>query len=110
MVIFKKRTIAQIGFALGVTLASLQAQAFESQRLTNIGESTTQSTKVVAKLNVNEATLEQLMAIKGLGEVKAQAILDYIEKHGKLVSLDELTEVRGIGKKLVSKVSHQLTI
>ena len=62
------------------------------------------------KLNVNNADLQQLMAIKGLGKVKAQAILDHIQVHGDLVSLDELTEVRGIGKKLVAKVRDKLTI
>ena len=61
-------------------------------------------------MNVNTATYEQLIKIKGLGPAKAKAILSYIETHGDLVSLDELMEIRGIGKRLLAKLKLELRI
>lgn len=62
------------------------------------------------KLNVNTASFEQLIALKGIGPAKAQAILDYIDAHGDLVSLDELLEIRGIGQRLLAKLKLQLSL
>lgn len=61
-------------------------------------------------LNVNFATLQQLQALPGIGKKKAQAIIDYRENHGRFVKLDDLAKVKGIGKKLVSKLANRITI
>lgn len=65
--------------------------------------------EVQAKLNVNEADVSQLTKIKGLGPKKAQAIVSYISENGKLTSLDELVNIKGIGTKLVKKLTPFLT-
>ena len=49
------------------------------------------------KINLNTAGKEELMSIKGLGEILAERILDYRERHGGFDSLEELMEVDGIG-------------
>ncbi|PJG58312.1 ComEA family DNA-binding protein [Aeromonas cavernicola] len=49
------------------------------------------------KLDINAATLVELMTLKGIGEKKAQAIVDYREKQGKFTSVDQLADVNGIG-------------
>ena len=66
--------------------------------------------QVFDKLNVNLASVEQLVKIKGLGPKKAKAIVEYIQQNGALVSLDELLEIRGIGKGLLSKLKGQLSL
>ena len=69
------------------------------------------NTKIILdKININEASLQQLTNIKGLGKVKAQAILEYIDANGKFVSIDELLEVRGVGNKLIEKIRNKITI
>lgn len=65
---------------------------------------------VVKKLNVNLATLSQLQQIKGLGRKKAQAIIDYRNRKGKITSMKELLLVKGIGKKLLLKLEQKLSI
>lgn len=57
------------------------------------------------KLNINNATLQQLEAIPGLGKSKAQAVLDYIASNGQIKNSSELTQVKGIGNKLADKIS-----
>jgi competence protein ComEA len=65
---------------------------------------------VETKLNINNADVEQLTQIKGLGKKKAEAIVNYINENGKLTSLDQLVNVKGIGNKLVQKLSPYLIV
>ncbi|MGL5608510.1 MAG: ComEA family DNA-binding protein, partial [Aeromonas veronii] len=53
--------------------------------------------KETGKLNINTATLAELTNLKGIGDKKAQAIVDYPEKQGKFTSVDQLADVNGIG-------------
>jgi competence protein ComEA len=53
-------------------------------------------------VNINNADAATLMkALKGVGPDKASAIIAYREQHGPFKSADQLSEVKGIGKKLV---------
>lgn len=62
--------------------------------------------KAPAKIRLNQATVEELQLIPGLGRVKAQAIADYIQEHGEIRTETQLTQVKGIGSKLAAKVSQ----
>lgn len=61
-------------------------------------------------INVNTATAEELMMLNGIGEVKAQAIIDYREEHGGFSNVDELINVKGIGKKTLEKIRSSVTV
>ncbi|MBW3778371.1 ComEA family DNA-binding protein [Aeromonas veronii] len=58
---------------------------------------TAEVAKETGKLNINTATLAELTSLKGIGDKKAQAIVDYREKQGKFSSVDQLADVNGIG-------------
>lgn len=62
------------------------------------------------KLNINTATIEDLSMLPGIGEALAGRIVDYREENGGFHSLDELLEVRGIGKASLSKLKEYLTL
>ena len=63
------------------------------------------------KVNINTATAEQIAsAMTGVGESKAQAIVEYREQHGKFKSIQDLEYVDGIGEKTIEKNSHKLTM
>ena len=62
-------------------------------------------------VNINTADAQMLSAnIIGVGEKKALAIVKFREEHGPFKSVDEMTQVKGIGLKLVDNNRENLTI
>lgn len=68
------------------------------------------SVPVWAAVDVNTATRSELEAVRGIGPVKAKAIVEYREKHGAYKSLDDLTGVKGLGKASVEKLKGELEV
>ena len=62
------------------------------------------------KISLNQANLQQLQSLSGVGEKKAQAIIEYRQKHGAFKALDELMNVKGIGPKLFEKNRARLIL
>ena len=62
-----------------------------------------------SKVNLNTATVEQLVEIKGIGEKTADNIIKYRENK-KFTSVDELVNVKGIGDKTLEKIRGQLSV
>ena len=58
---------------------------------------TVATTTEAGKINLNTASADELASLKGIGEKKAQAIVDHREKQGKFTSIDQLADVSGIG-------------
>jgi competence protein ComEA len=61
----------------------------------------------LSALNVQKASKDELMCIKGIGEKKATAIIKYRKSH-KLKSADDLLEIKGFGKVLVKNVQEDV--
>ncbi|MCH7378044.1 ComEA family DNA-binding protein [Aeromonas sp. MR19] len=58
---------------------------------------TVTTAKESGKVNLNTANINELTALKGIGEKKAQAIIDFREKQGKFTTVEQLADVSGIG-------------
>lgn len=55
-------------------------------------------------VNINTADADALAsALKGVGKSKAEAIIAYRKEHGPFKSPEQLSEVKGIGDKLVER-------
>ena len=63
-----------------------------------------------AAINLNAATKEDLVALPGIGPVKADAILDYRRAHGGFKSVEELKDVKGIGAKRYEKLKGEFVV
>ena len=62
------------------------------------------------KVNINKASKEELMKIKGLGESKAYAIITYRETNGNFKTIEDIKNVSGIGEALFDKIKDFITI
>ncbi len=63
-----------------------------------------------AKVNINTATVEELKSLKGIGERKAESIVEHREKIGSFATIDELKGVKGIGNKIFRKIKDHIAI
>lgn len=60
-------------------------------------------------VNVNTASVEQLMDIPGIGTAKANAIVEYRQQK-QFDSVAELVNVKGIGDKLLAKITPYVSV
>lgn len=61
------------------------------------------------KIDINRADSWLLQALPGIGEIKAQAILDYRKQIGHFDNIEQLTEVPGISSSVFDKIKEYVT-
>lgn len=66
--------------------------------------------QVAGKVNINKATSEQLMEIKGIGESYAKRIVEYREKNGPFKKIEDIMQVQGIGTKIFESIKDKITL
>lgn len=64
----------------------------------------------ITKININTATIENLQKIPGIGPTLAQRIVAYRQQIGKFISLEQLQQVKGIGKNKFESIKPYITI
>ena len=62
------------------------------------------------KININTAGKDELMTLTGIGETKAESILEYREENGKFESIEELMQIEGIKEGVFNKIKDDITI
>lgn len=62
------------------------------------------------KININTASVSELMTLDGIGEVRAKAIVEYRTENGNFRSIDELALVSGIGEKTLENNRGRITV
>ena len=62
------------------------------------------------KININTATLEDLIQLPGIGQTLAQHIIDYRQTNGQFSNLQDLIKVKGIGEKKFENIKPKITL
>ena len=64
---------------------------------------------LLAAINLNTATKEELMSLDGIGSSKADAIIEY-RKANKFNSIEDIKNVNGIGEKFYQSLKDLITV
>ena len=62
------------------------------------------------KININTATKEELMSLSGIGESKANSIIEYRNNNGLFNSIEDIINVSGISETIFSKIKESITV
>ena len=65
---------------------------------------------VSSKINLNTCTASDLTVLEGIGESRADAIIQYREYLGGYTSVEQIKNIKGIGDKLYEKIAPYLTV
>ncbi len=63
-----------------------------------------------SKVNINTAGKEELMTLPGIGESKAQLIIDYRNENNGFDSIEELMNIDGIKEGIFNKIKDYVTV
>lgn len=89
--------------------AASDVTTVSSSAVTSTEAATTQA-PAYTKVNINTATAEELETLKGIGPAKARAIVAYRDANGPFSSVEELTNVSGIGEKTLANIIDDITV
>lgn len=70
----------------------------------------TEKNNDTSKININTATIDELLKISGIGESKAKNIIEYREKNGDFKNIEDIKNINGIGDSLFNKIKDSITI
>lgn len=96
--------------AVTVPAASAQPSASPAAAGTPATESESPAAAVSGKVNLNTATVEELMTLPGIGEKRAKAIVADREANGPFRVPEDLTRVDGIGEGILGGLIDLVTV
>lgn len=76
----------------------------------NSGNSEADSKTGGDRININTATAEELTALPGIGETIAKRIIEYREKSGDFLNIEEIMEVNGIGEGKFEAIKDMIVV
>ena len=62
------------------------------------------------RIDINKASLDELMTLPGIGQSKAQSIIDYREEHGAYTGIEEIKNISGIKAGVFEKIKDLIKV
>ena len=101
--------VATTTVSLSVTEAQTKA-AVEASEPSTAPSASVPGIDSSGRVNLNTASLEDLKTLNGIGDSKAQAIIDDRTENGPFSTVEDLTRVSGIGQKTFENLKDQITV
>ena len=70
----------------------------------------TKNDKTNGVVNINTASIDELMTLSGIGESKAKSIIEYRSTNGKFNTIEDIKNISGIGDALFNKIKDNITV
>ena len=95
---------------LVLSALAIQTPAVHAQPADSENARFNQGTDQQQRIDLNSATVEQLITLPGVGQSKAKAIIKYREEVGPFLEVAQLTQVKGIGEKMLNKIESYVQV
>ena len=82
----------------------------ETLDINNCYEELKQEERMTSKININTATIKELITLNGIGDSKAQNIITYREENGLFKTIEDIENVSGIGDTIFINIKDQITV
>ncbi len=89
--------------------AKERSDAQKSAAGSTTGQSDTNSGET-KKININTASIEELMTLPGIGEAKALAIIAYRQENGDFSNIEQLKDISGIKDGVYTKIKDYIVV
>ena len=91
-----------------ICFVSLFAYSFANTSEKNISITELKTNSI--KININDATSEQLEYLDGIGAVTAKTIMDYRAQNGPFTKIEDIMLVKGIKQATFNKIKDSITV
>lgn len=92
------------------TAAEEQEASAEDRTAAEEQESSGEEEASAGKVDLNTAGIEELMTLKGVGETRAKAIIEYRTQNGRFTRIEDIMQIPGIKEGIFSKIRNQITV
>ena len=62
------------------------------------------------QINLNTATIDELVLLRGIGKARAKRIVEYRKQNGPFASIDELIKVQGVSRRIIEDIQGLVTV
>jgi len=66
--------------------------------------------KELLKVNINTADVNKLMTLPGIGEAKAESIINYRQEHGEFKAIEDIKNISGIKDSAFNKIKDKIMV
>ena len=85
----------------------LESSVKESNNQSNTSD---KPNNISGKISINKASKEELMHLSGIGEAKANKIIEYRTQNGLFTTIEDIKKVSGIGEAIFAKIKDYITV
>ncbi len=81
-----------------------------SEHFASVNTETTENEEFIGIININTAGKFELIQLKGIGETKAEAIIEYRKSVGYFKNIEDIMNVKGIGESIFNSIKDNITV